>query len=428
MQDIERSAMRKVALRVLLVAFACQALNYIDRVNLSFAALTMSSEIGLVATQFGLGAGVFFISYAILEVPSNVILHRVGANVWISRILISCGITASLMAFIVGPRSFYLVRFLFGAAEAGLIPGIMLYLTYWYPQRHRALAFSFMSSAVGLVGIVAGPLSSLITETMHGVAGLSGWRWMFIMQGLPVAALGLGMAFWLTPRPERAGWLDDAERRWLVRTLAQEAPAEGHGRIGIAFRTPRVWLLAGVYFLFLVAVYGLQLWLPQIIKSAGQTSNVSASLLSAGPPFISVVFGVLLGWSSDRLQERRLHLALSLVAGGVLLIFSTRLTAMPLVCYLTFCCAWGALFAPLGIFWTMAGSVLSGVAAAAGLAFVNTVAQAGGFVGPYVIGYIRETTGSFVMAIIFCGAVTIAAGLLALGARATRVVVREVKA
>lgn len=412
--DLERRTMRKVHLNVLLLALLFQTLNYFDRVNLSFAALTMGPEIGLTASQFGIGASIFFVSYAICEIPSNLALHRFGANVWIARILISCSITAMLMALVSGPLSFYLVRFLFGAAEAGLIPGLMLYVTYWYPQSHRAFATAVITTSVGIVGVLAGPISGLIIAATDGVLGMSGWRWMFILEAVPLLLIGIGARYWLANDPATAPWLAPDERRWLSETMARErARMDSHGRLGEAVRNPRVWLLGLLYFLFLVAVYALQMWLPQIIKSVGNTSNLAASLLSAGPPFLSVIFAILLGLSSDRRQERRLHLALPLIIGGGLLIVSTTMTS-PAMAYLVMCLAWGSLFAPLGIFWAMAGSFLTGVAAAAGLALINTLAQFGGLVGPTIIGFAKEWTGDFAMAIAVIGCFPIAAGLLAL--------------
>ncbi|WP_191058206.1 MFS transporter [Geminicoccus harenae] len=411
--DIERRTMRKVHLNVLLLALLFQVVNYFDRVNLSFAALTMGPEIGLTATQFGIGASVFFISYALCEIPSNLAMHRFGANVWIARILISCSITAMMMALVSGPLSFYLVRFLFGAAEAGLIPGLMLYVTYWYPQSHRAFATAVISTGVGVVGVLAGPVSGLIIDATDGLLGMSGWRWMFILEAAPLLLIGIGARYWLANDPATAPFLAPDERQWLSERMAKErAEMDSHGRLGEAVRNPRVWLLGLIYFLFLVAVYALQMWLPQIIKSVGDTSNLTASLLSAGPPFLSVIFAILLGLSSDRLQERRLHLALPLIIGGGLLIVSTTVTS-PALAYLVLCLAWGSLFAPLGIFWAMAGSFLTGVAAAAGLALINTLAQFGGLVGPTLIGYAKDWTGDFAMAIALIGCFPIAAGLLA---------------
>ncbi|WP_159718793.1 MFS transporter [Geminicoccus flavidas] len=412
--DIERRTMRKVHLNVLLLALLFQVLNYFDRVNLSFAALTMGPEIGLTAIQFGIGASVFFVSYALFEIPSNLAMHRFGANVWIARILISCSITAMMMALVSGPLSFYLVRFLFGAAEAGLIPGLMLYVTYWYPQSHRAFATAVITTGVGIVGVLAGPVSGLIIDATDGMLGLSGWRWMFILEAAPLLLIGIGARYWLANDPATAPFLAPDERQWLSERMAKErAQLDGHGRLGEAVRNPRVWLLGLIYFLFLVAVYALQMWLPQIIKSVGDTSNLTASLLSAGPPFLSVIFAILLGLSSDRHQERRLHLALPLIIGGGLLIVSTTVTS-PALAYLVLCLAWGSLFAPLGIFWAMAGSFLTGVAAAAGLALINTLAQFGGLVGPTLIGYAKDWTGDFAMAIALIGCFPIAAGLLAL--------------
>lgn len=412
--DIERRTMRKVHLNVLLLALLFQVVNYFDRVNLSFAALSMGPEIGISATQFGIGASIFFLSYALCEIPSNLAMHRFGANVWIARILVSCSITAMLMAAVNGAASFYLVRFLFGAAEAGLIPGLMLYVTYWYPQSHRAFATAVISTGVGVVGVLAGPVSGLIIDATDGLLGLSGWRWMFVLEALPLLLIGIGARYWLANDPKTAPWLAADERAWLSRTMERErAGLEGHGRLGEAVRNPRVWLLGLIYFLFLVAVYALQMWLPQIIKSVGDTSNLTASLLSAGPPFLSVIFAILLGLSSDRRQERRLHLALPLIAGGGLLILSTMM-ASPIAAYLVLCLAWGSLFAPLGIFWAMAGSFLTGVAAAAGLAMINTLAQFGGLVGPSLIGYAKDWTGDFTMAIALIGCFPVAAGLLAL--------------
>ena len=410
----DRRIIKRLNLHLLAPLILCLVLNNLDRLNLSFAALTMNREIGLGHSQFGFGAGIFFVSYATLALPSNLMLHRYGAKIWISFILVGCGMAAAAMAGVQGPGSFYFVRFLFGAAESGLTPGIILYITLWYPETYRAAAYSVLTSSVAISGVFAGPFSATIIENFDGILRLSGWRWMFVLQGVPVALLGVSMGYWLTASPGKASWLDWDERAWLTKRLDAERSNKKEHNFSDAIRSGRVWLLASMYFLFLMVFSGLQLWMPQIIKAAGQTSAVSANVLSAGPSVVAVAMTALLGFSSDFHGERRLHLALPLLIGGGCLIVSSFLMVRPVLAYSVFSLAWGMLFAPIGIFWAVASATLTGVAAAAGLAFINTIAQLGGFLGPYLIGELRERTGDFSVAVISSGCIIVVAGVLGL--------------
>ncbi|HEV7992508.1 MAG TPA: MFS transporter, partial [Gemmatimonadaceae bacterium] len=362
----ESAVLRKVTLRLIPFMALLYLVAFLDRVNVGFAALTMNGDIGLSASAYGLGAGIFFIGYFLFEVPSNLILERVGARRWIARIMISWGVVSACTALITGPTSFYVVRFLLGVAEAGFFPGMILYLTYWFPSAVRARVMSMFLVAVPISNVVGGPLSAALLGT--SLAGLKGWQTMYVIEALPAIVLGVVTAFWLTDRPSKAAWLSDAERTTLEQILEVERVATRpahHLRDGLL--SGRVWLLALVYFGLIMGFYGLPFWAPQIVRSFGGLTNLQIGLLTAVPYAVASV--AMIGWGrrSDRRDERAWHVSLPLLVGAAGFLASgwtsdarVSLAALTLAAVGVYCA--------FGVFWTLPSAVLAGTAAAGGIA------------------------------------------------------------
>ncbi len=399
------AATRKATLRLIPFLFLLYIVAYLDRINVSFAALTMNADLGLSQTAYGLGAGIFFLGYVLFEVPSNLILERVGPRLWITRIMLTWGLVTMAMAFARGPVSFAVLRFLLGVAEAGFFPGIILYLTYWFPQVRRARTVALFMTATPVAGLVGSPVSGLILG-MDGTWGLSGWHWLFMLEGLPAVALGVAVFLWLPSRPAKAAWLSPDESAALEETLAAEnrAIAAGHlSSLRQGLTSPHVWLLGWVYFCAVVAMYGLVMWLPQIIATAGGGSTMDVSYRVMVAYFFAAVGMVGIGASSDHWSERRWHVAGSLslcLAGMLVLSVSTGLIPILAGASLAAMGIWGV----LGPFWGLATGFLTGSAAAAGIALINSLGNLGGFAGPYVMGWVKANTGGFTEGFLFLAA------------------------
>jgi len=414
---------RKLNLRVVLFCFICFMVNYLDRANIGFAALHMNQELGLSAKAFGLGAGIFFIGYLAFEIPSNMALYRFGPRVWIARIMVSWGIVSCAMALVQGPVSFYILRFLLGVAEAGFAPGVLLYLTFWFPRKEcgRAAALFMTSTVVSLM--LGAPLSGWILEAGHGIMGLSGWQVMFLVEGVPAILLGVVCYFYLVNRPETdTRWLTAEERDWLVAELDREAldndPTARHDMRAV-FSDGRVWLLTAVYMFYGVAIYGVIMWLPQIVSSMGHFSPVTTGLISAIPFACAAAGLVVMARSSDRTGERKYHNMLSGAAGGLLLGLSA-VVPNPVLALLVLSLGAFFLWSYLGIFWTLPSQFLAGPAAAAGIAAINGFAQLGGFTGPYLVGWVKQSTGSYATALIVLACFPVIGALLLAAFRARR--------
>jgi len=414
--DIEARTIRSVTLRTIPILFTMLFFSYLDRVNVGFAALRMNQDLGFSASIFGFGAGVFFVGYALLEVPSNLMLHRLGARRWFCIILVTWGGIAAAMALTRGPLSFYAFRFVLGLAEGGLMPGVIYYLTSWFPAAHRARANAKYIIAGTLAPTIGAPISGLLLTGFDGVAGLPGWQWMFILEGIPTALLGFVVLALLPDRPEAAPFLDPAERGWLVAELAAERQGleqTRHYSLLDVARNGKVWQLSVMFACTLTSLYGLLLWLPQIVKSLGGLSTLQVSLVSGGPFLCGVAGTLILSRLSDRAGERKRHLAAASFLGAVGLVGSA-LSTNPYLAYAFLCVAGAGIWGGLGVFWTIVGSFMTGVAAAAGIALINTLAQVGGLVGPWFIGLIRDWTGSFTAALLAMSGFTLAAALIAL--------------
>ena len=365
--------------------------------------------------MYGLGSGIFFIGYFLFEIPSNLILGRIGARIWIARIMITWGIVASATAFIQGPRSFYLVRFLLGLAEAGFFPGMILYLTYWFPAKHRARTVALFMTATAVSGVISGPVSGTLL-TMHGTGGLSGWQWLFILEGIPAIVLGIVVFFYMTDRPEKATWLSEEEKAWLVNRLKDERARKaefGIERFMHALKSGRVWLLCLIYLSIVIGLYGVGLWMPLIIKGVSGLSDFMVGIVSVFPYLLAAVGMTFIGISSDRTGERRLHTAgsIALAAAGMVLTAYVRNPVLELVSLsLVAIGIWGT----LGPFWALATSFLSGTAACGGIALINSVGNLGGFVGPYIVGVIKDITGVFKYGLIVLAVILLIGCLLTL--------------
>jgi ACS family tartrate transporter-like MFS transporter len=409
-EQARRSAIAKAGRRLLPFLCLCYAVNFLDRVNVGFAALAMNDDLGFSPSVFGVGAGIFFAGYILFEVPSNLAMQKFGARIWIARIMISWGLVAVAMAFVSGERSFYAMRFLLGVAEAGFFPGIILYLTYWFPARERARIVAMFMAAVPLATMVGGPVSGALLE-MHGLLGLKGWHWLFIVEGLPAVILGVIALKFLDDKPEHARWLSRDERTALADTLAAEARATretGYAELGQALTRPRVLALGFLYFCIVIGFYGVSFWMPQVIQTYGQTP-LRIGFLTAIPFFFAAVAMVAWGAHSDRTGERIWHVALPLLAAG--LAFAWSASTLPLwLIVVALTLATAATYAAIGTFWSLPTSILTGTGAAAGLALINSLGNAGGLVGQPIIGVIKQATGSFTAALLFL------AGALVLGA------------
>jgi len=415
--ELETRVMRKISLRIVPFIMLLYFIAFIDRVNIGFASLTMNKDLGFSPSVFGFGAGIFFLGYFLFEVPSNLILHKVGARIWIARVMITWGIVSAGMAFIQGSTSFYVLRFLLGVAEAGFFPGIILYLSYWFPARKRAAVTALFMAAAPLSTALGSPVSGALLE-MHGVLGLAGWQWMFLIEAFPAVILGVVVLFYMTDRPEKAKWLADDERTWLVNEMnAEQAAKSGTASHSIwrGLADPKVLTLSLVYFGTSAGLYTLGIWAPQIINQFGLTS-LQVGFLNAIPATLAVVAMVLWARHSDRTGERKWHVAAACLlasAGLVLAGYSTTVVAVLMALTLV----------NIGIssskppLWTMPTMFLSGSAAAAGIATINSIGNLGGFVGPTVMGSLRGSTQSYSSGLLLLAAALVVEAVLVMTLR-----------
>jgi ACS family tartrate transporter-like MFS transporter len=419
--DSERSAVRKVVWRLLPFSMLLFAVAAIDRTNIGLAALQMNSALGFSNAVFGFGAGVFFIGYALFEIPSNLILAKTGARTWIARIMVTWGLIVVATAWTGGEYSFYGLRFLLGVAEAGFVPGMMYYLNHWIPREDRAGCLSIFMFGPVLAAIVGGPLGGALL-TLNGLWGFSGWQLLLILEGIPAILLGIVTLAVLTERPETARWLSASEKSTLTDLIARQETAQGGERarsFGAALRSASVWQLAAFVFFMQVANYGVLLWLPLIIRGFGELSSFQIGLLSSGP-YLLAAFGMFAwGRHSDATRERKWHLALSilLAAAGLAL---TALIADTRLAYAGLCLAAIGITSTFGVFWALPGDYLRGTAAAGGLALINSVGLLGGFVGPYVVGFVRDRSTGFTTALLVLSASAVVSALCAAMLRAMR--------
>jgi MFS transporter, ACS family, tartrate transporter len=416
-QAFETAVIKKIAWRILPLILVAYCVAYIDRANVAVAALTMNKDLGLSAFTYGLGAGIFFIGYFIFEVPSNLILERVGARRWIARIMFTWGILSAACAFVTGPRSFIVVRFLLGVAESGFFPGVVLYLTYWFPNRFRGRIIAILFLAGPIANALSNIMSGGILE-MNGVWGLRGWQWVFILEAAPAVILSFVVLWRMIDRPAFANWLKPDERQWLEKELDDErASSEAQGRLTLskALMDSRVAALSLIYFLSVTVGYGTTFFLPQIVKGLG-LSNFMTGLVSAIPYLVGMIALLVWGWSSDRSGDRRWHLILASVIGGVGYAAAgaagSSFWSLPAMCL-----ALVGIYGTRPTFWPLPSIFLSGTAAAGGIALINSIGNLGGYVGPFVVGWIKESTNSFQMALYFLAGCSLALGAFVFVAR-----------
>ncbi len=399
-QALERATITRVARRLLPLLILCYFVAYLDRVNIGFAGLTMNKALGFSSAIFGFGGGIFFLGYFLFEVPSNVILERVGARTWIARILITWGIISGLTAAVVGPRSFFAIRFLLGLAEAGFFPGIILYLTWWFPSFYRSRMTAVFMAAIPVSNIVGSLVSGLLLN-LDGWLGLAGWQWLFILEAAPAIVLGIVFYLYMTDRPEQAHWLDPEQRAWLVGRLAAErAQREGvrHYSLGQALRNRRVLLLSLVYFGGAYAGYGIVLFQPQIVHRLAHGFGM-VGLINAIPYVFGVCAMILWGRHSDRTGERAGHTAIGYFIGAVGLTACAFMTD-PVLTMATLVLAAMGQSSTGPCFWALPTAMLSGTAAAGGIALINALGNLGGFFGPYIFGLVRDFTGNFALGLV----------------------------
>lgn len=420
--DLEHRAYRRVTRRLIPFLFTCYIAAYLDRVNVGFAKLQMLGDLGMSETAYGIGAGIFFIGYFLFEVPSNLILHRVGARVWIARIMITWGVLSMAMMFVTGTWSFFVLRFLLGVAEAGFFPGIVFYLTRWYPAEYRGRIMALFMTAVAVSGVVGGPVSGWILDGMAGANGWAGWQWLFLLEGVPAVLLGVATLYFLDERIADARWLSGEEKRVLESRLAREqAGRHEHPSVLATLADRRVLLLAGLYFMSILGLYGLAFWLPQLIKSLGVAEAWRVGLLSAIPYAVATVAMVAVGRHSDRTGERRWHLVACALVGAVGLVGAGLFRGNQVLAMVAFSVATAGILSLAPLFWTIPTSFLRGVSAAAGIAAINSVGNLAGFLSPYMIGVVVDATREATMGLYaLAGSLVVAAGLavVATGMRA----------
>ena len=411
---IAESALRKVRWRLIPFLFLLYIIAYLDRVNVGFAAIDMNRDLGFSTAVYGLGSGIFFLSYTLLEVPSNLMGARFGVRVWIARIMVTWGVLSSAMVFVDSPASFYILRFLLGAAEAGFFPGVILYLTLWFPQRERARAIGLLFTATAMAGVIGAPISSSLLS-MDGAMGLRGWQLMFLIEGLTAILLAPVVLIYMTETPADAKWLTAPERDWLSREMATEQADTSHAIVTLraALGSARLWIVSLPYFCIVIAFYGISFFLPQILQSVSGYGSATVVLLSA-IPYISATIGlVVVGTRSDRVRERRWHVAGPCLIGAAGFVLPVVGPATPAFALTTLSIAAFGIWGTLGPFWTLPTAFLRGTAAAGGIALVTSVGNVGGFVGPFLMGWIREATGGFsaglltLAAALVCGAVIV---------------------
>jgi sugar phosphate permease len=392
-QERDRRVFSKIAWRLMPVLTVSYILNYLDRTNVSFAALTMNEAIGLTAAQFGLGSGIFFLGYCLLEVPSNLVLYRVGARVWIARIMITWGLVSAAMSLAVGPKSFYVLRALLGAAEAGFFPGVAFYLATWFPAEFRTRIIAWFMVAIPISAVIGGPVSGLLLR-MDGVAGLAGWQWLFLVEGLPVVLVGLSLLWLLADSPENNAWLTEDEKRVVRDRLQKERRPKEVRRLSLAVQDPRVLILATIQFGFLVGSYGIGLFLPQILDT-GRLSDVQIGFVTSACYAVASIGMILWAGYVDRGASKVVNLALACGLSACGFLGAIAFAGSFWVSVAWMAVAVTGINGARAIFWTIPPRFLTGMAAAGGLAFINSIGTAGGFVGPTVMGWLTDLTGSY---------------------------------
>ncbi|AXL51162.1 MFS transporter [Paraburkholderia caffeinilytica] len=409
----EAKTYAKVSRRLIPFLMLCYLGAYLDRVNVGFAKLQMLSDLRFSETVYGVGAGIFFLGYFLFEVPSNLILHRVGARKWLARIMLTWAVISASFVFVKSPTVFYMLRFLLGVAEAGFAPGVILYLTYWFPSARRAKALSLFFMAIPLAGIIGGPLSGSIMHSLQGAMSMAGWKWLFLLEAVPSLVLGIAILLYLDDSIAKAKWLTDSEKTLLARNVAGDnAHKTAHLSIRAFIGDRRLWLMAAIYFCVVLGQYGLTFWLPTIVRKAGVSDPLWVGIFTAIPYLCALVALPLIGMSADRRRERRFHLAIPMLiaAAGFATLPALGSVAASIICLSV---AAAGILASSSQFWSLPTSLLGGVSAAAGIAAVNCFANLAGFFSPAIVGWLNDLTGKSTAGLIFISvAVTLGAALV----------------
>ncbi|MDU8648246.1 MFS transporter [Pseudomonas syringae group sp. 26L6] len=409
---------RRITLRLIPFIFICYLFNYLDRVNVGFAKLQMLDALSFSETVYGLGAGIFFIGYVLCGLPSNLALNRFGPRRWIGLMMITWGIFSTCLLFVTTPVEFYVLRFLTGMAEAGFFPGIVLYLSRWYPNQRRGRIMALFMSAIPVSGLLGGPFSGwILNHFAAGQGGMAGWQWMFLIQGLPTVALGVLAFVLLCDKVEDARWLTPEQRQRVKTDITNDElsrPVQGKSSVASVLSMPFIWILGFIYFCIQSGVYAINFWLPSIIKNLGFSDALVIGWISAVPYLMAGVFMLLVGRSADLRNERRWHLVVPMLMGATGLIIAANFATVPIIAILGLTIATMGALTSLPMFWPLPTALLSASVAAGGLALINSIGQMAGFLSPYLVGWIKDQTGSTTLALYSLAALTIVGSLVAL--------------
>jgi D-galactonate transporter len=410
----ESAVYARVTRRLIPLLFSCYVAAYLDRVNVSFAKLQMLNDLRFSETVYGLGAGIFFIGYFLFEIPSNIMLHKVGARLWIARVMLTWAVVSAGMLFVRSATGFYVLRFLLGVAEAGFFPGVILYLTYWFPSARRARIIALFMTGIPIAGVIGGPLSGWILKHMTGVQGLAGWQWLFLIEALPSFLLGVAVLRYLDSGIAGARWLTEAERALLARGIAEDKQHLTSHSLRDGLTSSRVWLLAAVYFCLIAGLYGAGFWLPTLIKRSGVDSPLAIGILTILPNAVAAVAMVLISRRSDRTRERRWHLVTPALIGAAGWVITVRYGTDTAIALSGMSLAMAGVTTSLSQFWCLPTALLAGAAAATGIALINSIGNLAGFLGPLTIGWLVDRTGSTDLGVYLLAAVMAGGSLLVL--------------
>jgi D-galactonate transporter len=385
---------RKIAWRLMPILVIGYIIAYIDRVNVSFAKLQMLGDLKFSDSVYGVGAGIFFLGYFAFEIPSNIILHKVGARIWIARVMITWAVISAATMFVTTPTLFYVVRFALGLAEAGLFPGVILYLTYWYPSKRRAKMIALFMTGIPVAGVIGGPVSGWIMHSMAGMNGWAGWQWLFLLEAVPSIVMAIAVIAFLDDRVNEAKWLTEEERQLIASDIEQDNTQTESHSLRDGFTNPRVWLMCGIYFFFAVGLYGVGFFLPTLIKNSGVKDPLVIGALSMLPYAAAVIAMILVSRSSDATRERRWHITVPALVGAIAWLFAVGFSHNIVIAMIALTVVTGCVIVTISQFWCLPTAILSGAAAAAGIAVVNSVGNLSGFLGPFFIGWITDKTHS----------------------------------
>lgn len=393
-KSVEAKTYRKVDLRLLPFLFLCYILAYLDRVNVGFAKLQMLKDLSMSDAAFATGAGIFFIGYFFFEVPSNVLLKKFGARMWIARIMVSWGVISACMIFVRGEWSFYAMRCLLGLAEAGFFPGVIFYLTLWYPSRHRSTRTAWFVAAIAVSGVIGNPISGWIMDTLSGTMNLAGWQWLFLVEGIPSVLVGFWVIYYLDSSIQEAKWLTAEEKALLADHLEAEDKHKTEHKLMDAFASEKVWLLCAIYFTLMIGLYGIAFWLPTIVKAFGIKGYLGVGLITAIPFAVAVIGMILLSLHSDQTGERRLHYVLNVTTGAAGLVLSGVFASNPALAIVFLSIGTLGVIGSMPLFWPLPSAFLAGTAAAAGIGIVNSVGNLGGYIGPNIPIWARQVSSN----------------------------------